>query len=148
LRFVNETRDVEWVQTVATVNNPQTAEYTRITEYKHLTGQTHARTNLTYAYPTDVGDPYYPIPRSENHAPYKRYRVAAEQLLDVWFVGPLDVYQVSEHGSGCRSGTCDVRAYQRDPRPDRLFACRRMILPGKCRSPAGACCWWSEPGPA
>ncbi|WP_322896236.1 MULTISPECIES: UDP-galactopyranose mutase [unclassified Yoonia] len=93
LRFVHETRDQEWVQQVATVNFPQTEDYTRITEYKHLTGQVHAKTSLTYEYPTDEGDPYYPIPRPENQALYKRYRQAAEQLDDVWFVGRLGAYQ-------------------------------------------------------
>ncbi|MBR2656860.1 MAG: UDP-galactopyranose mutase [Loktanella sp.] len=93
LRFVHETRDEEWVQQVATVNYPQTEDYTRITEYKHLTGQVHAMTSLTYEYPTDEGDPYYPIPRPENQALYKKYRAAAEKLDDVWFVGRLGAYQ-------------------------------------------------------
>lgn len=93
LRFVHETRDVEWAQPVATVNFPQTEDYTRITEYKHLTGQTHPKTSLTFEYPTDEGDPYYPIPRSENQALYKLYRKQAEQLADVWFVGRLGAYQ-------------------------------------------------------
>ncbi len=93
LRFVHETRDVEWAQPVATVNYPQTEDFTRITEYKHLTGQTHPKTSLTYEYPTDVGDPYYPIPRPENQALYKQYRTAAEALPDVWFVGRLGAYQ-------------------------------------------------------
>ncbi|MEI9891239.1 MAG: UDP-galactopyranose mutase [Caulobacteraceae bacterium] len=33
--------------------------YTRISEYKHLTGQTHAKTTITYEYPQAEGDPYY-----------------------------------------------------------------------------------------
>ncbi|MFN3723316.1 MAG: UDP-galactopyranose mutase [Paracoccaceae bacterium] len=93
LRFVHETRDVEWAQPVAVINYPQTEEFTRITEYKHLTGQTHAKTSLTYEYPTDEGDPYYPIPRPENQALFKQYRTAAEGLRDVWFVGRLGAYQ-------------------------------------------------------
>ncbi|MFN3844886.1 MAG: UDP-galactopyranose mutase [Paracoccaceae bacterium] len=93
LEFVHETQDVEWVQPVAVINYPQTETYTRITEYKHLTGQTHAKTSLTYEYPTDEGDPYYPIPRPENQALYKLYRKDAEGLADVWFVGRLGSYQ-------------------------------------------------------
>ena len=38
--------------------------YTRITEYKHLTGQTHAKTSVTYEFPSAEGDPYYPVPRA------------------------------------------------------------------------------------
>lgn len=93
LRFVHETRDVEWAQPVAVINYPQTEAYTRITEYKHLTGQTHPKTSLTYEYPSETGDPYYPIPRPENQALYKMYRTAAEKLPDVWFVGRLGAYQ-------------------------------------------------------
>lgn len=93
LRFVHETRDVEWAQPVATINYPQTEDYTRITEYKHLTGQRHPKTSLTYEYPMAEGEPYYPIPRPENQELYKKYRAAAEQLTDVWFVGRLGAYQ-------------------------------------------------------
>jgi UDP-galactopyranose mutase len=93
LRFVHETRDVEWAQPVAVINYPQTEEFTRVTEYKHLTGQAHSKTSLTYEYPSDVGDPYYPIPRPENQALYQLYRSAAEQLPDTWFVGRLGSYQ-------------------------------------------------------
>ncbi|MDO9639884.1 MAG: UDP-galactopyranose mutase [Pseudotabrizicola sp.] len=93
LRFVHETRDVEWAQPVAVINYPQTEDYTRITEYKHLTGQTHPKTSLTYEYPSDEGDPYYPIPRAENQLLYRMYRTAASQLDDVWFLGRLGSYQ-------------------------------------------------------
>ncbi len=40
---------------MAVVNYPQGEAYTRVTEYKHLTGQDHARTALTYEYPSAVG---------------------------------------------------------------------------------------------
>jgi UDP-galactopyranose mutase len=93
LRFVHETCDVEWVQPVGVVNYPQTEDYTRITEYKHLTGQTHPKTSLSYEYPTDEGDPYYPVPRPENQELYRAYRDEAQKLANVWFVGRLASYQ-------------------------------------------------------
>lgn len=93
LRFEHRTVDVEQFQPVAVVNYPQTEDYTRITEYKHLTGQTAPRTSLTYEYPTDVGDPYYPVPRAENEALYKRYEALAKARDDVWFVGRLATYR-------------------------------------------------------
>lgn len=93
LHFVHETRNTEWVQPVAVINYPQTEKFTRVTEYKHLTGQVHPRTSLTYEYPSDVGDPYYPIPRPENQALYRTYRTAAENQVDTWFVGRLGSYQ-------------------------------------------------------
>ncbi len=93
LRFHHETRAQEWVLPVGTVNYPQSEDYTRVTEYKHLTGQAHPRTSLTYEYPTAEGDPYYPIPRSENQALYKRYEALADASADVWFVGRLATYR-------------------------------------------------------
>lgn len=93
LRFEHVTEDRAWAQPVAVVNYPQTEDYTRITEYKHLTGQTHAQTSLSYEYPTDIGDPYYPVPRPENEALYQRYKTLAEATADVWFCGRLATYR-------------------------------------------------------
>ncbi len=93
LRFVHETLDQERFQPVGTVNYPQTEAYTRITEYKHLTGQAHPRTSVTYEYPEAEGDPYYPVPRPENQALYKRYEALADATADTWFVGRLATYR-------------------------------------------------------
>jgi len=93
LRFEHVTIDQEQFQPVAVVNYPQTEKYTRITEYKHLTGQQNPRTSLTYEYPTDIGDPYYPVPRAENEALYKRYEQLAASRPDVLFVGRLATYR-------------------------------------------------------
>jgi UDP-galactopyranose mutase len=93
LQFRHVTRDVEWAQPVAVVNHPQAEAYTRVTEYKHLTGQRHPRTSLTYEYPSDEGDPYYPVPRPENEALYRAYRRLAEACPDVLFVGRLATYR-------------------------------------------------------
>jgi UDP-galactopyranose mutase len=93
LEFRHVTLEQEQFQPVAVVNFPQGEDYTRITEYKYLTGQKHAQTSLTYEYPTDVGDPYYPVPRPENEALYKRYEALAQATEDVWFVGRLATYR-------------------------------------------------------
>ena len=93
LQFKHVTLDTEWHQPVAVINYPQTEAYTRVTEYKHLTGQKHAKTSLTYEYPTDIGDPYYPIPRPENQALFKRYESMARAQKNVWFVGRLATYR-------------------------------------------------------
>jgi UDP-galactopyranose mutase len=94
LRFRHETLDREQFQPVATVNYPDEATpYTRITEYKHLTGQTHAKTTITYEYPSATGDPYYPIPRAENQALFKKYEALALERPDVSFVGRLATYR-------------------------------------------------------
>ena len=88
------THDVEQFQPVAVVNHPSPdTHYTRISEYKHLTGQKHAKTSITYEHPAAEGDPYYPIPRAENQALYKRYEALALERPDVTFVGRLATYR-------------------------------------------------------
>lgn len=94
LQFRHETVDTPWFQPVAVVNYPsEDVEYTRITEYKHLTGQAADKTSLTYEYPSAQGDPYYPIPRAENQALFKRYEALAKMQSDVLFVGRLATYK-------------------------------------------------------
>ncbi len=94
LAFRHETLDQEWFQSVGTVNYPDEATpYTRISEYKHLTGQTSGRTTITYEYPRADGDPYYPVPRPENQALYKRYEALALETRNVQFVGRLATYR-------------------------------------------------------
>jgi UDP-galactopyranose mutase len=67
--------------------------YTRVTEFKHLTGQTHPKTSLCYEFPTAEGDPYYPVPRPENAALYTRYQALADAMPNVTFVGRLATYR-------------------------------------------------------
>jgi UDP-galactopyranose mutase len=96
LRFRHEhLPGVERFQATGTVNYPASEAYTRITEFKHLTGQQAAGTSVVYEYPTDQGSPYYPIPRPENEALYKRYEALAEAEAShgVWFVGRLAQYR-------------------------------------------------------
>ena len=93
LQFRHDTLDVEQVLPVGTVNYPQTEAYTRISEYKHMTGQKHPKTAITYEYPSAIGDPYYPIPRPENAELYKKYERLAMATPNVWFVGRLATYR-------------------------------------------------------
>jgi UDP-galactopyranose mutase len=93
LHFEHVTLDKEWQQSVAVVNYPQSEKYTRVTEYKHLTGQLHPKTSITYEYPSDTGDPYYPVPRTENQELYKKYEALASSTRDIWFVGRLATYR-------------------------------------------------------
>jgi len=93
LEFRFDTRPVEQALPVAVVNHPNEHDYTRVTEFKHLTGQRHPMTTLVYEYPRDGGDPYYPVPRPENDAIYKEYRALAEATPDVSFVGRLATYK-------------------------------------------------------
>ncbi|WP_312304097.1 UDP-galactopyranose mutase [Pulveribacter sp.] len=94
LRFEHRTLDQEWLQSVAVVNYPAPeVPFTRITEYKHLTGQVHPRTSITHEYPTDEGDPYYPVPAPENAALYRRYEALTENTPGVAFTGRLGTYR-------------------------------------------------------
>lgn len=93
LKFEHVTLDTRRFQEVGTVNFPMTQDYTRISEYKHMTGQDHAQTTVTYEYPSAEGDPYYPIPKAENEQLYKQYERLAGETQDVWFVGRLATYR-------------------------------------------------------
>ncbi len=93
LRFEHRTLEQEWFQPAGTVNYPQTEAYTRITEYKHLTGQKHPLTSITMEYPCAEGDPYYPVPRAENQERYRKYEALANRMQSVFFVGRLATYR-------------------------------------------------------
>jgi UDP-galactopyranose mutase len=82
------------LQPVAQLNFPgEDVPYTRITEFRHLTGEDGPLSTLAYEYPRATGEPYYPIPRGENRALYERYRALASAERDVTFVGRLARYQ-------------------------------------------------------
>jgi UDP-galactopyranose mutase len=93
LEFRHQTLNREWLQPVAVVNYPNEHDYTRVTEFKHLTGQQHAQTSVVYEYPRASGDAYYPIPRPENAVIYSQYRQLAETTPNVHFVGRLATYR-------------------------------------------------------
>jgi UDP-galactopyranose mutase len=80
-------------QATGTVNYPNDHEFTRITEFKYLTGQEHSGTSIVREFPQTEGDPYYPVPRSENEALYQRYKALALQEENVSFVGRLAQYR-------------------------------------------------------
>ncbi len=94
LRFEHEhLADTRRYQEVGTVNYPNDHAYTRITEFRHLTGQEHAGTSIVREYPQAEGEPYYPVPRPENEQLFKRYEALAQAERDVTFVGRLAQYR-------------------------------------------------------
>ena len=94
LRFEHQhLENTEQYQSVGTINYPNDFEFTRITESKHLTGQQHPATSIVREYPTAEGDPYYPIPRDENEALFKKYKSLADCEKNVTFVGRLAEYR-------------------------------------------------------
>src|SRR5436190_14297965 len=92
LEFKHETLNRPVYQPVAVVNYPNDYAFTRVTEFKHLTGQEHAKSSIVYEFPMAEGDPYYPIPRAENAELYKKYQELAENA-GIHFVGRLATYK-------------------------------------------------------
>jgi UDP-galactopyranose mutase len=93
LEFKFETRNVEVAQPAPVVNYPNENAYTRVTEFKYLTGQEHPKTSLVYEYSRADGDPYYPVPRPENAALYKKYQELGDATSGVHFLGRLGTYK-------------------------------------------------------
>lgn len=93
IEFDHRTLPQEQFQAVGTVNFPNDHAYTRVTEFKHLTGQTHRHTSIVYEYPCADGDPYYPVPKPENDELYAKYKKLADETSNVHFVGRLATYK-------------------------------------------------------
>jgi UDP-galactopyranose mutase len=91
--FKFETYETDIFQATGTINYPNEHPYTRVTEFKYLTGQKHSKTSLVYEYPVEDGDPYYPVPRPENAELYKKYQKLAAATPDVYFTGRLATYK-------------------------------------------------------
>lgn len=93
LRFEHKHVDSEMFQPAPVVNYPNEHAYTRITEFKYLTGQAHRGSSIVYEYPQAEGDPYYPVPRKENQDLYLRYQALAATCPNAHFVGRLATYK-------------------------------------------------------
>ncbi|MBD9498990.1 UDP-galactopyranose mutase [Ensifer sp. ENS01] len=94
LRFEHTTYDQRRILPVGVVNFPsEEIPYTRVTEFKHITGQVHPKTSVCHEYACSAGDPYYPIPRPENQELYNQYALLARSRSDVTFVGRLASYR-------------------------------------------------------
>jgi UDP-galactopyranose mutase len=93
LDFKHETHNVATYQSAPVINYPNEQMYTRVTEFKYLTGQEHAKTSIVYEFPQSEGDPYYPVPRKENAAIYAKYKQLADKRHRVHFVGRLATYK-------------------------------------------------------
>lgn len=93
LEFKHETHNTAVHQPAPVVNYPNEHLYTRVTEFKYLTGQEHSKTSIVYEFPRAEGDPYYPVPRPENAEIYKNYKALADTTPGVYFVGRLATYK-------------------------------------------------------
>ena len=109
LEFKHETHDKPVYQSAPVVNYPNEQLYTRVTEFKYLTGQEHAKTSIVYEFPKAQGDPYYPVPRKENAEMYAKYKALADRDAERPFRRPAGDVQVLQHGPDRRAGADDLR---------------------------------------
>lgn len=99
LDFKFENYDKEWFQKYGTVNYTVDQDFTRITEFKHLTGQKKEnKTTIVKEFPkayTNPGAeiPYYPINNDENDEMYNSYRKLASVFPDFYLLGRLAEYK-------------------------------------------------------
>ncbi|MCG6137566.1 MAG: UDP-galactopyranose mutase [Nostoc sp. LLA-1] len=93
LDFKHQTYNTEVFQPAPVINYPNEHLYTRVTEFKYLTGQEHSKTSVVYEFPQAEGDPYYPVPRPENQEIYKQYKVLVDSTPGIYFVGRLATYK-------------------------------------------------------
>lgn len=97
LRFDLKSYDTEEYQKVAQMNFPNNHDYTRITEFKHISQQKCSWTAVAFEYPQShingETEPYYPIPREDNHEVFLKYRHEADKLQNVFFSGRLANYK-------------------------------------------------------
>jgi UDP-galactopyranose mutase len=93
LEFKFETRNVPVAQPAPVVNYPNENAYTRVTEFKYLTGQEHPKTTIVYEFSKADGDPYYPVPQPQNTALYRKYHELAQVTPGVHFLGRLGTYK-------------------------------------------------------
>ncbi|MEH2171838.1 UDP-galactopyranose mutase [Nostoc sp.] len=93
LDFKHETHNTSVFQSAPVINYPNEQLYTRVTEFKYLTGQEHSKTSIVYEFPQAEGDPYYPVPRPENNEMYKQYKALSDTTPGVYFVGRLATYK-------------------------------------------------------
>jgi len=94
VRFEYETFfNKEFYQEVGTVNYPNDYDFTRITEYKHLTGQNIPYTTIAKEYSMAHGEPFYIVPDKENQEKAEQYRQYAQKEKNVTFIGRLAEYK-------------------------------------------------------
>lgn len=93
IRFEEKTLDMKFYQEAGTINYPNDYDFTRITEYKHLTGQKSNKTTIVKEYSYSEGEPYYPVPRSKNNELYGKYKKEADKLSNTYFLGRLGTYK-------------------------------------------------------
>lgn len=96
LRFEFQNYRLTNYQDVGTVNYPNNYDFTRITEFKYLTGQKLDTTTIVREFPEeyypDINIPYYPVKDDINLTLYKRYKKEVEKYKKLHLLGRLAEY--------------------------------------------------------
>ncbi|MBO4738543.1 MAG: UDP-galactopyranose mutase [Bacteroidales bacterium] len=96
VRLDFQTLDQEQFQPAPVVNYPNDYDYTRITEFKQLTGEKSSKTTICYEYPSAEGLPFYTMPNEENERLRVRYMQDVKDLENQGthlFIGRLAEYK-------------------------------------------------------
>ena len=97
LKFKFEHYKKESFQGCSVVNYTVDEDYTRITEFKYLTGQVNTpETTIVKEYPeayTGDNTPYYSINNSENDGVYAKYKEKADRIPNLYLLGRLAEYK-------------------------------------------------------
>lgn len=100
LILMNEDLQEMMFQDNATINYPDEYHFTRITEFKYITGQQTFNTTLQFEFPVEFdinnkeqNNPYYTIDLDENRLLYEKYRKLSEEFDNVTFIGRLAEYK-------------------------------------------------------
>ena len=81
------------------LNYPNDYDFTRVTEFKYITGQINPKTTIAYEYMLSDGNPYYPIPIQSTLGVRKIYIEGANFIEDVYFVDRRVEYRYLQYGS-------------------------------------------------
>jgi UDP-galactopyranose mutase len=101
IHFVFKNFMTESFQDYAVINYPNDYDFTRISEYKKLTGQKSETTTVSFEFPCGGGEPSYPIPTSENRRIHSKYLEDAKKLTNVYFCGRLCLYRYMNMDIAC-----------------------------------------------
>jgi UDP-galactopyranose mutase len=93
LEFEFESFNIEHYQKAPVVNYPNDYDFTRITEYKYLTGQKAKGTTISREYSKSEGEAYYPVPNIESAKLLKKYQDEVSRLENTYFIGRLAEYK-------------------------------------------------------
>lgn len=119
LRFEWEAHRTDYHQPCVQINYPNQHAYTRTLEFKHVTGQRHPETVITYEYPRSTGDPYYPILTHASRRLYEDYRKLAQheqRRRRIYFTGRLAEFTYINTDQAIERGMLAVEQIARESR--------------------------------